>query len=105
MQELHDMMKSTEEMEEISDRLLEKEIYERKVRDYFNQQIHSYLRTKQKSMWELDMKDLSEMTERYNSRQKQVFMEQLMQAMRVNRGKSIKWIKEHNKSILLNQLD
>ena len=105
MRELHDMMKPQNEREEISTKLLEKTIYERNVRNYFNEQIRTYLRTNHKGMWELDMKDLNEMTKNYNTKQKQVFMEQLMASMRTNRWKPIKWIKEHNKSVLLNQLD
>lgn len=45
------------------------------------------------------------MTEGYTSRQKQVFMEQLLKSMQTNRGKPIKWIRENNKSVLLNQID
>lgn len=50
MRELHDMMKPQNEREEISTQLLEKTIYERKVRDYFNEQIRTYLRTNHKGM-------------------------------------------------------
>ena len=50
MRELHDMMKPTPEVEEISTKLLEKEIHERQVREYFNQQIRTYLRTNHKGM-------------------------------------------------------
>ena len=85
MRELHDMMKPQEEREEIDDRLLEKTIHERRVRDYFNQQIYTYLRTNHRSLGEIDTKDLEKMTEGYNTKQRQVFMEQLMGAMRTNR--------------------
>lgn len=105
MRELHDMMKPQQQQEEISTRLLEKTLYERKVRDYFNEQIRTYLRTNHKGMWQLDKDDLEEMTKDYNTKQKQVFMDQLLKAMQTNRWKPIKRIKEHNKSVLLNQLD
>lgn len=105
MQELSDMMKVDKRQEEIDDRLVQKQIREREVREYFNNQIHVYLRTKKKGMGQLDMADYNEMTKNYNTRQKQVFMDQLLKAMQTNRGKSIKRIKENNKSILLNQID
>lgn len=105
MQELHDMMKPEQHQEEISTRLLEKTLHERRVRDYFNEQIRMYLRTNHKWIWELDQKDLAEMTKDYNTKQRQVFMDQLLKAMQTNRWKPIKRIKEHNKSVLLNQLD
>lgn len=50
MRELHDMMKPQNEREEISTELLEKTIYERNVRNYFNEQIRTYLRTNHKGM-------------------------------------------------------
>ena len=103
MQELSDMMKP-EPKAEIDDRLLQQQIREKQVRDYFNKQIYTYLRTNHKGMWQLTMEDFDKMTESYNTRQKQVFQEQLIKAMKTNRWKPISWIKEHNKSILLNQL-
>jgi hypothetical protein len=48
MQELSDMMKVQNTQEEIDDRLVQKAIRERQVRDYFNNQIHTYLRSKKK---------------------------------------------------------
>jgi hypothetical protein len=48
MQELSDMMKVDKRQEEIDDRLVQKAIRERQVRDYFNNQIHAYLRSKRK---------------------------------------------------------
>lgn len=103
MQELSDMMKP-EPKPEIDDRLLQQQIREKQVRDYFNKQIHTYLRTNHKGMWQLTMEDFNKMTENYNSKQKQIFQDQLIKAMKTNRWKPISWIKEHNKSILLNQL-
>ena len=103
MQELSDMMKP-EHTPSIDDRLLQNQLREREVRDYFNQQIYTYLRLNHKGMWQLTMEDFEKMTEKYNSRQKQVFQEQLIKAMKTNRWKPISWIKEHNKSVLLNQL-
>ena len=50
MQELSDMMKVQKTQEEIDDRLVLKAIREKQVRDYFNKQIHTYLRTNQKGM-------------------------------------------------------
>lgn len=105
MQELSDMMKVQKTQEEIDDRLVQKAIRERQVREYFNNQIRTYLRSKKKWMGQLDMADYNEMTKNYNTRQKQVFMDQLLKAMQTNRGKPIKRIKENNKSVLLNQID
>jgi hypothetical protein len=34
-----------------------------------------------------------------------MLMKQVMQVLRTNRWKPIKWIKEHHKSVLLDQLD
>lgn len=90
--------------DEIDDTLVQKKNREREVRDYFNKQIYAYLRTNHKSIGELSMEDFKKMTESYNTRQKQVFQEQLIKAMKTNRGKPISRIKEHNKSVLLNQL-
>lgn len=50
MQELSDMMKTQKKEEEIDDRLVQRAIYERQVRNYFNNQIHIYLRTNKKGM-------------------------------------------------------
>lgn len=105
IKELQDMMKVQKTQEEIDDRLVEAQIREQRVRDYFNNQIHTYLRTNKKGMGQLDLSDYEKMTKNYNTKQKQVFMEQLLKAMQTNRGKPIKRIKENNKSVLLNQID
>lgn len=104
MQELSDMVKTQYREDEIDDKLVQRQMRERKVRDLFNNQIYTYLRIHKKTIGELTMEDYDEMTRSYNTRQKQVFQEQLMKAMKTNRGKPISRIKEHNKSILLNEL-
>ena len=103
--ELSEMMKTQKQEDQIDDRLVQAQMREEAVRRYFNQQIHTYLRTNRKGMWQLDMSDYNEMTKNYNTKQKQVFMDQLLKAMQTNRGKPIKRIREHNKSVLLNQID
>lgn len=50
MQELSDMMKVQNTQEEIDDRLLQAKIREERVRNYFNNQIHTYLRKNKKGM-------------------------------------------------------
>ena len=62
MEELHDMMKPQRQVEEISDRLLQKELHERRVREIFTERIYLYLRKNHKGMGELDKNDLEEMT-------------------------------------------
>lgn len=104
MQELSDMMKAQHRDDEIDDTLVQKKNREREVREYFNEQIYIYLRVHKKGIGELNMADYNAMTEGYNTRQKQVFQEQLIHAMKTNRGKPISRIKEHNKSVLLNEL-
>ena len=79
------MVKTQYREDEIDDRLVQKEARERKVRDLFNNQIYTYLRIHKKTIGELTMEDYSEMTKSYNSRQKQVFQEQLIKAMKTNR--------------------
>jgi hypothetical protein len=49
MQELADMMKP-EQAPGIDDRLLQKQMREKSVRDYFNEQIYTYLRLNHKGM-------------------------------------------------------
>lgn len=56
-------------------------------------------------MSELSKADLEKMTEWMNTVQTTVFTEQVMKALKTNRGKPLKRIKENNKSVLLNQLD
>lgn len=104
MQELSELISNQIKEDEIDDTLVQKKNRERQVREYFNEQIYAYLRSTHKSIGELDMEDFEKMTRRYNTKQKQVFQEQLIRAMKTNRGKPISRIKEHNKSVLLNQL-
>ena len=104
MQELSELVSNQRRIDEIDEKLLHAQTRERQVRDYFNKQIYAYLRTNHKSIGELSMEDFNNMTRSYNTRQKQVFQEQLIKAMKTNRGKPISRIKEHNKSVLLNQL-
>lgn len=104
MQELSELISNQRKEDEIDDRLVHQQNRERQVRDYFNQQIYAYLRLNHKGIGELTMEDFEIMTRDYNTKQKQVFQEQLIKAMKTNRGKPISRIKEHNKSVLLNQL-
>lgn len=63
MKELHDMMKPDTQREEISDKLLRKQLYERKVREIFTERIYAYLRKNKIKMSELSKADLEKMTE------------------------------------------
>ena len=105
MEEIDDLLSNKWEREEISDRLLQAELRKDKLRVYFNEMIYTYLRKTKKPIGEIDLEDYNVMTEWCNSKQKQLFMEQFLKALKTNRGKSLQWIKENNKSILLNQID
>ena len=105
MSELEEMMRPEKQVEEISDRLLEKSIRDRNIRDNFNKQIYSYLRVNKKPIGELDMGDLERMSWNYPPKYQQIFLEQVLDAMKTNRGKPIERIRQHNKSVLLNQID
>ncbi len=105
MNELKDMMKPERQMEEISDRLVMKAIRDRQIRDTFNNQIYSYLREHKKPIGELTQEDVTKMSWQYPPKYQQIFLEQVLDALKTNRGKPIEWIKKNNKSILLNQLD
>ena len=48
--ELSEMMRPQRYQEEIDDRLVQAQMHEEAVRRYFNQQIHTYLRTNRKGM-------------------------------------------------------
>jgi hypothetical protein len=105
MEEIDDLLSNKWEREEISDRLLQAELRKDKLRGYFNETIYTYLRKTKKPIGEIDLEDYNAMTEWCNPKQKQLFMEQFLKALKTNRGKSLQWIKENNKSILLNQID
>lgn len=48
--ELSEMMKTQKKEDQIDDRLVQAQMREEAVRRYFNQQIHTYLRTNRKGM-------------------------------------------------------
>lgn len=58
MEELEDMMKDEQYQEEISDRLLQKAIQERKIREIMNAKIYKYLVANKKPIGEVTKEDL-----------------------------------------------
>ena len=105
LEELGDMMKDEVKQEEISDKLLEKAVQERNLKLIMNDNIYNYCRKNKIHLGEITMEDLNKISENYPEKYQQLLMNQFMQALKTNRGKPLSRIKEHHKSILLDQLD
>ena len=105
LDELADMMKDEPYHEEISDKLLQKAVQERNVKLIMNDNIYSYCKKNNKHIGTLTKDDLNKIGENYPEAYQNLLMKQMMQVLKTNRGKSLKWIKENHKSILLDQLD
>lgn len=105
MEELGEMMKDEVKQEEISDNLLQKAVQERNIKLIMNDQIYNYCRKNKIHLGEMSMEDLNKISDGYPEKYQQLLMKQVMQALRTNRGKPLSRIKEHHKSILLDQLD
>jgi len=103
MQELEDMMKDPKIEEEISDKAVRRANQERKIRDYFTQQIYNYCRINKISIGEMGVEEVEQLTDNLSPTNKQLFLEQFELALRTQRWKSLKRIEEHGKSLFLKQ--
>ncbi len=77
----------------------------RHLKERFNFQIESYLKQNKMNMGDFSKKDIKILTKDYNDLEKEVFYQQVMYHLETNFGRSLKWIKENNKSVLLNEID
>lgn len=105
LDELADMMKDEPYHEEISDKLLQKAVQERNVKLIMNDHIYSYCKKNKIHIGNFSKDDLEKIGEMYPEAYQNMLMKQVMQILRTNRWKPIQWIKEHHKSVLLDQLD
>ena len=103
--EINDIFTSKKPQEYMNDDDVVRFTTIRHLKERFNFQIESYLKQNKMNMGGFSKKDIKILTKDYNDLEKEVFYQQVMYHLETNFGRSLKWIKENNKSILLNEID
>jgi len=103
--EMNDMFTSKKPQEYMNDDDVVRFTTIRHLKERFNFQIESYLKQNKMNMGDFSKKDIKILTKDYNDLEKEVFYQQVMYHLETNFGRSLKWIKENNKSVLLNEID
>lgn len=77
----------------------------RTAKEHFNNLIDKYLRENHISISEISKKDINLLGKKYNEKDREILIQQIMYHLETNFGKPLKWIKENNKCALFNEID
>lgn len=103
--ELNDIMSSKKQREIMDDSDVVAFVEKRRLKEYFNQVIENYLRSKKLPIEDFWKKDIKILTKKYNDIQKEIFIQQFMYHLETTYWKPIKWVKEQWKSLLLREIE
>jgi hypothetical protein len=77
----------------------------RVAKQHFNLLIEKYLREKHISIAEITKKDINYLGKKYNEKEREILIQQIMYFLETNFGKPLKRIKENNMSALFKEID
>ena len=103
--ELNDILSNKPQREPINDDDVKDFVEKRRLKEYFDKVIETYLRIKNKSINSFWKKDIKILTKNYNDIQKEIFIQQVMYHLETTYWKSLKRIKENWNSLLLNEMN
>ncbi len=77
----------------------------RTAKEYFNNLIEKYLKEKNISIDKITKKDINYLGKKYNEKDREILIQQVMYFLETNFGKPLKWIKENDKCALFREID
>ena len=109
------MRKELRELNEIFTPIRERQIVDdddvvryqkiRVAKEYFNDLIRKYLREKHISIKEITKKDINYLGKKYNEKDREILIQQVMYHLETTFGKPLKWIRENDKCALFREID
>ena len=105
MREISEMFSPLKEKEVIDDSDVVRYQRNRELKEFFNNLIKEYLKKNNKSIAEITKKDINLLGKKYNDKEREVLIQQVMYYLETNFGKPLKWIKENNKCVLFQEID
>ena len=77
----------------------------RTAKEFFNNLIEKYLKEKNISIDKITKKDINYLGKKYNEKDREILIQQVMYFLETNFGKPLKWIKENDKCALFREID
>ena len=105
MREISEMFSPLKEKEVIDDSDVVRYQRNRELKEFFNNLIKEYLKKNNKSIAEITKKDINLLGKKYNDKEREVLIQQVMYYLETNFGKPLKRIKENNKCVLFQEID
>ena len=109
------MRKELRELNEIFTPIKERQIVDdsdvvryqkiRVAKEYFNELIRKYLKEKHISIKEITKKDINYLGKKYNEKDREILIQQVMYHLETTFGKPLKWIRENDKCALFREID
>lgn len=75
------------------------------AKEYFNDLIRKYLREKHISIKEITKKDINYLGKKYNEKDREILIQQVMYHLETTFGKPLKWIRENDQCALFREID
>lgn len=109
------MWKELRELNEIFTPIKERQIVDdsdvvryqkiRVAKEHFNELIRRYLKEKHISIKEITKKDINYLGKKYNEKDREILIQQVMYHLETTFGKPLKWIRENDKCALFREID
>lgn len=105
LREINEMFTPIKERQVIDDSDVVRYQKIRVAKQHFNLLIENYLREKHLSIAEITKKDINYLGKKYNEKDREILIQQILYFLETNFGKSLKRIKENNMSALFKEID
>ena len=105
MSEINEMFSPIKEKEVIDDTDVINFAKNRVRKEYFNNVIHKYLRENHLTIDKISKKDINILGKKYNDKDREVLIQQIMYTLETRFGKPLRWIKDNKKSALFIEID
>lgn len=105
LREINEMFTPIKERQVIDDSDVVRYQKIRVAKQHFNLLIEKYLKEKHLSIAEITKKDINYLGKKYNEKDREILIQQILYFLETNFGKPLKRIKENNMSALFKEID
>ena len=105
LKEINEMFTPSRNREPIDDSDVVRYQKIRTAKEFFNNLIEKYLKEKNISIDKITKKDINYLGKKYNEKDREILIQQVMYFLETNFGKPLKWIKENDKCALFREID
>lgn len=105
LREINEMFSPIRKKEPFDDRDVINFAKNRVKKEYFNNVIEKYLKDNKIGIEKITKKDINILGKKYNDKDREVLIQQIMFTLETRFGKPLRWIKDNNKSALFMEID